>query len=149
MHETKTKQALHCLPNPSGSPQKSIFCIFLNERKEFCGICQYETQTLFWLWHLRFTNNDTWQNRYTNNKAYAWTKALTQAQSGFCVISAVVAKVKVGDWRVMTLKPVVLRVPITELPTVVERKSKQTALNDRPEPMSLPIKWPIWAKVGD
>ena len=39
----------------------------------------------------------------------------------------------------MTLKPVVLRVPITELPRLVERKSKQTALNDRPEPMSLPI----------
>ena len=103
MHETKIKQALHellvyqhCLSNPSGSPQKSIFCIFLNERKEFCGIWD-ETQTLFWQWHLRFTNNDTWQNQYTNNKAYAWTKALTQAQSGFCVISAVVAKVKVGD----------------------------------------------------
>ena len=39
----------------------------------------------------------------------------------------------------MTLKPVVLRVPITELPTLVERKSKQTALNGKPEPMSLPI----------
>ena len=39
----------------------------------------------------------------------------------------------------MTSKPVVLRVPITELPTLVERKSKQMALNDRPEPMSLPI----------
>ena len=30
-------------------------------------------------------------------------------------------------------------VPITELPTLVEQKSKQTALNDRPEQMSLPI----------
>ena len=46
---------------------------------------------------------------------------------------------KVGDLRVMTSKPVVLRVPITELPMLVERKSKQTALNDKPEPMSLPI----------
>ena len=39
----------------------------------------------------------------------------------------------------MTSKQVVLRVPITELTTLVERKSKQTALNNRPEPMSLPI----------
>ena len=40
----------------------------------------------------------------------------------------------------MTAKPVVLRVSITELPTLVEQKSKQTmALNDKPEPMSLPI----------
>ena len=39
----------------------------------------------------------------------------------------------------MTSKPVVLRVLITELPTLVERKSKQTALNDKPEPVSLPI----------
>ena len=39
----------------------------------------------------------------------------------------------------MTSKPVVLRVPITELPTLVEQKSKQTALSDRPVPMSLPI----------
>ena len=39
----------------------------------------------------------------------------------------------------MTLKPVVLRVQITELPTLVERKSKQTALNNKPEQMSLPI----------
>ena len=39
----------------------------------------------------------------------------------------------------MTLKPVVLWVPITELPTLVERESKQTALNDRPKLMSLPI----------
>ena len=30
-------------------------------------------------------------------------------------------------------------VPITELPTLVEKKSKQTDLNDTPEPMSLPI----------
>ena len=39
----------------------------------------------------------------------------------------------------MTSKPVVLLDPITELPTLVERKSKQTALSDRPVPMSLPI----------
>ena len=39
----------------------------------------------------------------------------------------------------MTSKPVVLRVPITELPTLVKQKSKQTALNDKPELMSLPI----------
>ena len=39
----------------------------------------------------------------------------------------------------MTSKPIVLWVPITELPTLVERKSKQKALNDKHEPMSLPI----------
>ena len=39
----------------------------------------------------------------------------------------------------MSSKPLEAWVPITELPTLVERKSKQTALNDRPEPMSLPI----------
>ena len=32
-----------------------------------------------------------------------------------------------------------LQVPITELPTLVEQKSKQTVLIDKPEPMSLPI----------
>ena len=41
----------------------------------------------------------------------------------------------------MTSKPVVLQVPITELPTLVEEKSKQTALNDKPEPISLPISY--------
>ena len=46
---------------------------------------------------------------------------------------------KVGDKRVMTSKPVALQVPITELPMLVERKSKQTALNDKLERMSLPI----------
>ena len=45
-------------------------------------------------------------------------------------------QVKVGDERVMTSKLVELRVPITELPMLVERKSKQMALNDKPEPMS-------------
>ena len=35
----------------------------------------------------------------------------------------------------MTSKPV----QITKVPTLVERKSKQTALNDKAEPMSLPI----------
>ena len=35
--------------------------------------------------------------------------------------------VKVGNKRVITSKPVVLRDPITELPTLVERKSKQMA----------------------
>ena len=39
----------------------------------------------------------------------------------------------------MTLKPLEVRVPITELPTLVEKKSKQMDLNDTPEPMSLPI----------
>ena len=39
----------------------------------------------------------------------------------------------------MTLEPVALRILITELPMLVEQKSKQTALNNRPEPMSLPI----------
>ena len=32
-----------------------------------------------------------------------------------------------------------VRVPITELATLVEKKSKQTDLNDTPELMSLPI----------
>ena len=41
----------------------------------------------------------------------------------------------------MTSKLAVLRVPITELPMLVERKSKQTALNDKPELMSLPINY--------
>ena len=39
----------------------------------------------------------------------------------------------------MSLKPLEVRVPITELPTLVEKKSKQTDLNNTPEPMSLPI----------
>ena len=39
----------------------------------------------------------------------------------------------------MTSKQVVLRVPITELPMLVERKSKQMALNNKPEPLSLLI----------
>ena len=39
----------------------------------------------------------------------------------------------------MTSKPVVIWVPITKLPMLVERKSKQTALNNKPKPMSLPI----------
>ena len=38
----------------------------------------------------------------------------------------------------MTSKPVVLLVPITELLTLVERKSKQMVLNYKPEPMALP-----------
>ena len=32
-----------------------------------------------------------------------------------------------------------IRVPITELPSLVEQKSKQTALSNKPVPMSLPI----------
>ena len=39
----------------------------------------------------------------------------------------------------MTLKLVVLPAPITDLPTPVEKKSKQTALNNKPKPMSIPI----------
>ena len=39
----------------------------------------------------------------------------------------------------MSSKLLEVRVPITELPTLVEKKSKQTDLNDTPEPMSLPI----------
>ena len=39
----------------------------------------------------------------------------------------------------MSSKPLEVRVPITELPTLVEKKSKQTDLNDTHEPMSLPI----------
>ncbi len=37
------------------------------------------------------------------------------------------------------IKVVEVRVPITELPTLVEQKSKQTDIDDRLEPMSLPI----------
>ena len=39
----------------------------------------------------------------------------------------------------MSLKPLEVRVPITELATLVEKKLKQADLNDTPEPMSLPI----------
>ena len=46
---------------------------------------------------------------------------------------------KLGDQRVMSSKPLEVQVLITELPTLVEKKSKQTDLNDTPEPMSLPI----------
>ena len=38
----------------------------------------------------------------------------------------------------MSSKPLEVRVPITELHTLVEKKSKQTDLNDTPELMSLP-----------
>ena len=38
----------------------------------------------------------------------------------------------------MSLKPLEVRVPITELPTL-EEKSKQMDLNDKPEQMPLPI----------
>ena len=40
----------------------------------------------------------------------------------------------------MSSKPLEVWVPITELPTLVEKKSKQTDLNDTLEPLSLPIK---------
>ena len=39
----------------------------------------------------------------------------------------------------MPSKPLEGRVLITELSRLVEKKSKQTDLNDTPEPMSLPI----------
>ena len=39
----------------------------------------------------------------------------------------------------MTSKLIVLRGPITELPMRVDQNSKQMALNNKPEPMSLPI----------
>ena len=39
----------------------------------------------------------------------------------------------------MSSKPLEVRVPITELPTLVEKKSKQTDLKDTPKLMSLPI----------
>ena len=38
----------------------------------------------------------------------------------------------------MTSKPVELRVPITELLMLVDQKSKQTDINNRPKPMSSP-----------
>ena len=39
----------------------------------------------------------------------------------------------------MSFKPLEVQVPITELPTLAEKKSKQMDLNGTPEPMSLPI----------
>ena len=45
---------------------------------------------------------------------------------------------KVGHYWVMTLKPLKVWVPITELLMLVEKNSKQTDLNDTPEPMPLP-----------
>ena len=39
----------------------------------------------------------------------------------------------------MSSKPLEVWVPITELPMLVEKKSKQTDLNGTPEPMSLLI----------
>ena len=39
----------------------------------------------------------------------------------------------------MSSEPLEVWVPITKLPTLVEKKSKQMDLNDTPEPMSLPI----------
>ena len=39
----------------------------------------------------------------------------------------------------MSSKPLKVWVPITELHTLVEKKSKQTDLDDTLEPMSLPI----------
>ena len=38
----------------------------------------------------------------------------------------------------MSSKPLVVWVPITELPTLVEKKSKLTDLNDKSKPMLLP-----------
>ena len=39
----------------------------------------------------------------------------------------------------MSSKLLEVRFPITELPKLVEKKSKQTDLNDTPEPIALPI----------
>ena len=39
----------------------------------------------------------------------------------------------------MSSKLLEVRVPITELPMLAEKKSKQMDLNDTPEQMSLPI----------
>ena len=39
----------------------------------------------------------------------------------------------------MSSKPLEVRIPITEQPMLVEKKSKQTDLNNTPELMSLPI----------
>ena len=47
----------------------------------------------------------------------------------------------------MTSKPVVLRVPITELPMRVDQNSKQTALNAKLEPISLPINNLSWGNM--
>ena len=45
---------------------------------------------------------------------------------------------KLGYWWVLTSKPVEVRFLITDLPTLVERKLKQTDIDDRPEPLSSP-----------
>ena len=47
----------------------------------------------------------------------------------------------------MTWKPVEVQVPITELATLVEKKSKQMDLNDTPKLMSLPINDLPYARV--
>ena len=39
----------------------------------------------------------------------------------------------------MSSKPLEVQIPITELPKLVEKKSKQMDLKDTPEPMLLPI----------
>ena len=55
---------------------------------------------------------------------------------------------KVGDQRVMTSKPVVLQFQITELPTLVEQKSKQRGVNEKPELMFLPINDLSYLDIG-
>ena len=47
----------------------------------------------------------------------------------------------------MSSKPLEVQVPITELPTLVEKKSKQTDLSDTPEQMSLPINDPPYVRI--
>ena len=52
----------------------------------------------------------------------------------------------------MSSKPLEVRVLITELPTLVEKESEQTDLNDTPEPMSLPYlteKKVIWIPLDN
>ena len=47
----------------------------------------------------------------------------------------------------MSSKPLEVQVPITELPMLVEKKSKQTDLSDTPEQMSLPINDPPYVRI--
>ena len=47
----------------------------------------------------------------------------------------------------MSSKLLEVRVPITELPTLVEKKTKKMDLSDTPELMSLPINDPPYVRI--
>ena len=48
----------------------------------------------------------------------------------------------------MTSKPVEVSVSNTEVSTLVEQKSKQTDIDNRPEPVSSPINNPAYTRLG-